>query len=380
MRPSRRTTTRPSSHQLNVLTYNTRTLDREHLDNFLAELEPNPNGHQLKWDIIGLSETKLHGKFTEVVANKHVLYNSGLPETERRTRGVGFLLNARYASSVLEFNSLSERVCLIKLKSKYNNTTIIQIYAPDTSYPDNDIEMFYNSVQGLINNVPNRDELVIMGDFNAKVGGIDQQSVVGKHSNKARGSNKRGERLVSFCMQNSLMITNTFFRHRRQWTWNSPGSKTQNTIDYILVRQSSQNKLVDAHVLNHPDVSDHRPVRCKLKLIFTKRKHTATTKRFNLETLENKDTNNAFQQSITTYLQQFNVDNINNTQQLMDIIETSIISASTSRLDKRKSNSADICISDATLQAIEQKRQIRKDFGSRSIEYSKKQHQENVQN
>ena len=53
----------------------------------------------------------------------------------------------------------------------------------------------------------------------------------------------------------------------------------------------------------------------------------------------------------------------------MDIIETSIISASTSTLDKRRSNHDDIWISDATLQAIEQKRKIRKDFGSRSIEY-----------
>ena len=355
------------SDQLNILTYNTRTLASEHLDNFLAELEPNLDGQQVNWDIIGLSETKLHGKFTEVVANKHILYNSGPPETERRARGVGFLLNAKHVHTVLEFNSLSERVCLIKLKSKHNNISIIQIYAPDTSYPDTDIETFYNSIQSLINNIPDRDELVIMGDFNAKVGGINQQNVVGKHSNIKRGSNKRGERLVSFCMKNSLMIANTFFRHRRQWTWNSPGSRAQNTIDYILTRQSSQQKLVDAHVLNHPDISDHRPVRCKLKLKFVNRKRTAVTKRFDLRMLENEETVNAFQQSITTNLEQLNIDERKSAQQLMDAIEESVIGASASILGKRKSNLDDEWITDATLDSIEQKAITRKVFGSLSI-------------
>lgn len=360
---------RLSSNQLNILTYNTRTLDGEHLANLLVELEPNLNGHQLNWDIIGLSETKLHGKFTEVVDNKHILFNSGPPETERRARGVGFLLNAKHANSVLEFNSFSDRVCLMKLKSNYNNITIIQIYAPDTSYPDADIETFYNSIQNLINEVPNRDELVIIGDFNAKVGGIDQQNVIGKHSNLKRGSNKRGERLVSFCMQNSLMITNTFFRHRRQWTWNSPGSKTQNTIDYILLRQSAQMNLIDAHVLNHPDISDHRPVRCKLKLKFTNRKRTAVTTRFNLEKLETAETVHTYQQSITNNLKQFNISDSSSTQQLMDAIEKSVINASTTILGKRKSTAHDKWISDATQHAIEQKITTRRVFGSLSIEY-----------
>ena len=66
----------------------------------------------------------------------------------------------------------------MKLKSKYNNITFIQLYAPDTSYSDDDVEDFYNTIQNLINAVPNRDELIIMDDFNAKFGDIEQPQLM----------------------------------------------------------------------------------------------------------------------------------------------------------------------------------------------------------
>ena len=72
---------------------------------------------------------------------------------------------------IIEFNSFSKRICLL-----YNNLTFIQVHAPDTSYPDNEVEKFYDSVQRRVNIIPKRDELVVMGDFIAK-GGIDQKEV-----------------------------------------------------------------------------------------------------------------------------------------------------------------------------------------------------------
>ncbi|CAH1277624.1 Hypp9716, partial [Branchiostoma lanceolatum] len=50
-------------------------------------------------------------------------------------------------------------------------------------------------------------------------------------------SNERGERLVEFCRDNGLFITNTAFKHRerRRYTWLSPGGRVGNQIDYILI-------------------------------------------------------------------------------------------------------------------------------------------------
>ena len=356
---------------LNICTYNTRTIYNEHLDNLLAELEYSSDEQkQLNWDVIGICETKLHGKFKEALCNDHVLYHSGLPESERRMQGVGFLVKAKHVNSIIDFNSYSERTCLIKLKSKYNNIAIIQVYAPDTSYSDADVDAFYVSVQHLINSVSNRDELIVMGDFNAKVGAIDEPGVIGNHSNIKRGNNERGEKLVSFCLQNSLMITNTFFKHRRQHTWTSPDGKTKNTVDYIMLRQSARKKVLDSHVLNHPCISDHRPVRCRLQLsTSTYKRNTNQTKRFDVAKLADSNTHKLFEAAVSENLTQLLPAETNNAQELMDTIAKSLINASSTVLGTSKSPKCKPWISDTTRSAIQQKLETRRTYGSSSTEY-----------
>lgn len=50
--------------------------------------------------------------------------------------------------------------------------------------------------------------------------------------------NERGERLLQFCRENELVVTNTLFKHhpRRLYTWKSPGDRYRNQIDFIMVK------------------------------------------------------------------------------------------------------------------------------------------------
>ena len=48
----------------------------------------------------------------------------------------------------------------------------IQVYAPTNDAKDDDKEDLYQSLQTAINKVPKRDLLLLMGDFNAKVGAV----------------------------------------------------------------------------------------------------------------------------------------------------------------------------------------------------------------
>ena len=57
--------------------------------------------------------------------------------------------------------------------------------------------------------------IMIMGDFNARVG-VEQSNTVGgtvgKHAIDKQ--NQNGRRLVDFCLFNSFIVTNTFFPHK----------------------------------------------------------------------------------------------------------------------------------------------------------------------
>ena len=50
------------------------------------------------------------------------------------------------------------------------NITIIQVYAPTSSYDDSDVDEFCRELQSLIDQTPKHDILVVQGDWNAKVG------------------------------------------------------------------------------------------------------------------------------------------------------------------------------------------------------------------
>ena len=72
-----------------------------------------------------------------------------------------------------------------------------QVYAPTSTYDKQTTRAFYDHLQQTINNIPQEDDLFVMGDFNSKVGGLrcSFPEVIGEFSNTQRGFNTRGESL-----------------------------------------------------------------------------------------------------------------------------------------------------------------------------------------
>ena len=76
-----------------------------------------------------------------------------------------------------------------------------------------------------------KDVLFIKGDWNAKVGSQETSGVTDKIDLGVQ--NEAGQRLIEFCQENALAITNTLFQQhkRRLYTWTSSDGQYQ--IDYI---------------------------------------------------------------------------------------------------------------------------------------------------
>ena len=84
------------------------------------------------------------------------------------------------------------------------SVTVIQIYAPISNAEK--VEQFYEDLQGLLELIPPKDVLFIIGDWNAKVGSQEIPGVTGK---VGRGvQNEAGQRLIEFCQENALVIAN----------------------------------------------------------------------------------------------------------------------------------------------------------------------------
>ena len=59
---------------------------------------------------------------------------------------------------------------LVDLHSKVFNITVIQVYAPTINAEEEEVQWFYEDLQGLLELTPKKDVLFIIGDWNAKVG------------------------------------------------------------------------------------------------------------------------------------------------------------------------------------------------------------------
>ena len=96
---------------------------------------------------------------------------------------------------------------------------------------------FYEDLQDLLEVIPKKDVLFIIGDWNAKVGSQEITGVTDKFGLGAQ--NEAGQRLTEFFQENALAIANTLFQQhkRRLYTWPSPDDQYQNQIDYILCSQ-----------------------------------------------------------------------------------------------------------------------------------------------
>ena len=132
-----------------------------------------------------------------------------------RRNGVALIVKKRVQNAVLQCNLKSDRMISVCFQGKPFSITVIQVYAPNTNAEETEIEQFYEDLQDLPELIPKKDILFIIGDWNAKVGSQETPGVTGKFGLGMR--NEAGQRLIKFCQENTLVITNTLFQqHKRR--------------------------------------------------------------------------------------------------------------------------------------------------------------------
>ena len=179
---------------------------------------------------------------------------------------------------------------------------IIQVYAPTADAKDADINEFYDTLQSTIAEVPSKACVVLMGDFNAKVGDSKcaAPGVMGKFGYGR--SNSRGDQLLNFCGINNLVIANTLFKQKkenRSWTWESPDGKVHNQIDYIIVSRKWRTSIINSRAYPSADVgSDHQLLISNLRLKLKRQQTSKQTKRFDVGKLKDPQIHNMYEVTI----------------------------------------------------------------------------------
>ena len=117
-------------------------------------------------DILGISELKWTG-MGEFNSDDHYTYYCR--QESLRRNGVAIMVNKRVRNAVLGCNLKNNRMTSVCFQGKPFNITVIQVYAPTSNTEEAEVEWFYEDLQDLLELIPQKDVLFIIGDWNAKV-------------------------------------------------------------------------------------------------------------------------------------------------------------------------------------------------------------------
>ena len=185
--------------------------------------------------------------------------------------------------------------------------TMVSVYAPTFRASVEQKEQFFSDLQAKLDDVNEHDVLLLVGDFNARVGSSVRceedpawDGVRGLHG--VGKMNEAGEVLLSFCALNEMAIMNTYFQKKtsHKHTWQHPGSKKWHCIDFVIMRKNQRRLCNDVFVMRSVECwTDHKLLKAKLMLRGPpKPKKPVERKRFAVSRLSDEKTREQYRMCV----------------------------------------------------------------------------------
>lgn len=122
-------------------------------------------------DIAALSETRLPGEDQLVESGAGYTFFWKGSSAEEKRLGVGFAVKAGLIDFIEHPTGVNNRITHLRLSLTDSRfITIFSIYAPTMTNSEETIMHFYQELKTALTKVPVGDKLLLLGDFNARVG------------------------------------------------------------------------------------------------------------------------------------------------------------------------------------------------------------------
>ena len=212
---------------------------------------------------------------------------------------MGFAIWTEIIKQLEQPYGVSDRImCLRAPLSCGRFITVISVYAPTLGSNQESIMAFYQDLRNCISSIPNADKILLLGDFNARVGSHHRNwNALGQHGIGKMNSN--GLLLLQLCTEFDLAVCNTFYQQKvmHRVTWIHPRSKHGHILDYIITRKRDLRDVCTVRVIRGAECgTDHKLVRGKLKMCIKRKVRTTgvkVPKRIDVSKLQNSEVREA---------------------------------------------------------------------------------------
>jgi len=280
-------------------------------------------------NITAIQETRWIGDCVMDVNGFRVFLSSN---KRQRTRGTGFIVDPKWNDRVIDWNPVSDRVCVIRIKGRFFNLSLINVYAPTNDRPEDEKDSFYSLLERTYDQCPRNDIKIVLGDLNAQVGREKTfRPTIGPHSLHPR-SNENGLRLITFAAAMNMRISSTYFQRKNthKATWNPPGGGRKCQIDHVLIDSRHASNILNVRSfkctqldIEHHD-SDHFAVGAKIRFRVSNigRIRSVKAVKYDVNKLKNEETKSLYNESLEQQLAGRNLEQVS-WQECRDIMKNS---------------------------------------------------------
>ena len=258
-------------------------------------------------DIVAVQEIRWQGQ-GRIDKKDFSLFYSG-PKERTGRYGTGFIVSAKIRKSLLAFEPLSDRLCKLRLRGKFRNITLLSTYAPTEDSSDTLKDEFYDQLSRECEKAHKYDILILLGDFNAKIGTENFIATVAGKYTLHEETSENGKRLGQLAARYNMIIKSTCFEHKRihKGTWICPGTNVVNQIDHVVINKRHASIIIDVKSCRGPSCdSDHFLVKATLRerLSNAHKNQGRKKKRWNIDKLKYEEELNLYQQRVNENLKE----------------------------------------------------------------------------
>ena len=127
----------------------------------------------------------------------------------------------------------------------------VSAYGPVCEGSEEERNEFWNELTRCVDGLSTGNYVVVLSDSNARVGDGEVEDVVGKYG--VPSENESGERLLDMCVEQELVIGNSFFKNKgiNKYTWIRVANGIvieRALMDYVLITERMVGRLKVVHV------------------------------------------------------------------------------------------------------------------------------------
>ena len=192
-----------------------------------------------------LQETKWKGSKAREIGDGYKLFYHG-DKTSRN--GVGIIVSQKWKDNILAVNGVSDRLMSMQFVIKKGRLGVISAYAPQVGCTDQEMELFWEELDEMLQQIPDTAHVIIAGDLNGRIG-ANREGFERWHGGYGYGQINEENRAISQCAQMfDLAICNTLYNKKDEHLITYRSGNTSSVIDYILVRRDNLVHVRDCNV------------------------------------------------------------------------------------------------------------------------------------